>query len=89
MSLIQQKNSCYPEAVQAEQKQTKAALHLQDRSAALNDTEDLKKKLSRPQQVYMEQRSERGASSWQTTILLSEYGFTFHKQAFRDALCQR
>ena len=37
----------------------------------------------------MEQTSERDASTWLTTIPLSEYGFTLHKQAFRDALCLR
>ena len=37
----------------------------------------------------MEQTSERGASSWLTTIPLSEYGFTLHKLAFRDTLCLR
>ena len=33
--------------------------------------------------------SERGASSWLTTIPVAEHGFTLHKQDFRDALCLR
>ena len=33
--------------------------------------------------------SARGASSWLTAIPIAEYGFTLHKQAFRDALCIR
>ena len=33
--------------------------------------------------------SERGASSWLTTILVAEHGFTLHKQDFRDALSFR
>ena len=37
----------------------------------------------------MGQASERGASSWLTAIPIAEYGFTLHKQAFRDALCIR
>ena len=37
----------------------------------------------------MEQASEKGASSWLTTIPLSKYGFNLHKQAFRDALSLR
>ena len=76
--LFKRKNSCYPEAVQAEQKQAKAALHLQNSSAVQARAEGLKRKLSQPQQVCMEQTSERGASLWLTTISLSEYGFTLH-----------
>ena len=33
--------------------------------------------------------SEKGLSSWFTTIPLSDHGYTLHKGAFRDALCLR
>ena len=32
---------------------------------------------------------EKGASSWLTTLSISEFGFTLHKDAFRAALCPR
>ena len=88
-SLIKQEDSSYPEATRAEQKQARAALHVQNHTATQEEAEDLKKKLPQSQQVCMEQTSERGASLWLTTIPLSEYGFTLHKQAFKDALCLR
>ena len=37
----------------------------------------------------MDQASEKGASCWLTTLPIQEYGFSLHKQAFRDALCVR
>ena len=33
--------------------------------------------------------SERGASSWLTSLPLTEHGFTLHKSAFQDALALR
>ncbi len=33
--------------------------------------------------------SERGASSWLTSLPLERHGFTLHKGAFRDAICLR
>ena len=33
--------------------------------------------------------SEKGASTWLTTLPLADHGFSFHKGAFRDALCLR
>ena len=32
---------------------------------------------------------EKGASSWLTTLPITEHGFVLHKGAFRDALCLR
>ena len=31
--------------------------------------------------------AEKGSSSWLTTLPLSEYGFSLHKEAFQDDLC--
>ncbi len=33
--------------------------------------------------------SEKGASTWLTTLPLADHGITLHKGAFRDALCLR
>ena len=37
----------------------------------------------------MDVSSEKGASSWLTTLPIAEHGFALHKGAFRDALCLR
>ena len=37
----------------------------------------------------LEVASEKGASSWLTTIPIAEHGFHLHKGAFRDAICLR
>ena len=55
----------------------------------IKEADSLKQKRLQPQQVSMQQMRERGASSWLTTIPLVEYGFTLHKQAFRDAIYLR
>ena len=89
VSLIHEGIHSYLEAARAEQRQVKAALRSQNRTSAKEEADDLKQRLPRPQQLSMEQTSERGASSWLTTIPVAEHGFTLHKQDFRDALCLR
>ena len=37
----------------------------------------------------LETATEKGASSWLSTLPVSEHGFALHKGAFRDALCLR
>ena len=37
----------------------------------------------------MDLASEKGASSWLTTLPIDEYGFALHKGAFHDALALR
>ena len=37
----------------------------------------------------VELASEKGASSWLSTLRIQEHGFCLHKGAFRDALCLR
>ena len=38
-------------------------------------------------QKAVELASEKGASTWLTTLPIRAHGFSLHKQAFRDALC--
>lgn len=40
-------------------------------------------------QMSLEQASEKGASSWLTSLPLAKYGFSLPKQSFRDALSLR
>ena len=89
VNLIRTHNPSYPKQVQLEQRQVKAQHRSHNRSDSATEADTLKATLPKAQQLSMEQASEKGASSWLTTIPLSKYGFTLHKQAFRDALCLR
>jgi len=37
----------------------------------------------------MDLAQEKGASTWLTSLLLEDYGFSLHKAAFRDAMALR
>jgi hypothetical protein len=89
VSLICQGNSNYSEDIQAQQRQAKAMVRSENRKYAIDEAENVRAKLSGSEQLAMDQASEKGASSWLTTIPMAEYGFSLHKQAFRDALCVR
>lgn len=45
--------------------------------------------LSDPQKQAMELASEKGASTWLTTLPVEEFGFTLHKNSFHDGLALR
>ena len=51
--------------------------------------DELHSHLSGTLQRSMDLAREKGASSWLTTLPLSEHGFTLHKSAFRDAMALR
>ena len=87
VNLILTHNPSYPKQVQLEQRQVKARFRSDNRSDIAKEADTLKPNLPKAKQLAVEQASEKGASSWLTTISLSKYGFTLHKQAFRDALC--
>ena len=53
------------------------------------EAEELVNKLPPNLQRAMEVSSEKGASTWLTTLPIADHGFTLHKGAFRDALCLR
>ena len=54
-----------------------------------NAASELKTTLPTQLQRAMTVSSEKGASSWLTTLPIDEHGFALHKGAFRDALCLR
>ena len=55
----------------------------------LHTMEELKCSLPDTLQRALILASERGASSWLTSLPLTEHGFTLHKSAFQDALALR
>ena len=87
VSIIHQQSISYPDQIQADQRQAKKAVRNCIMAQLLLRKPRLKQKLS-SQQVVMDQ-ARGGESSWLTAIPITEYGFTLHKQAFRDALCIR
>ena len=89
VNLILTHNPSYPKQVQLEQRQVKARCRNDSRSDIAKEADTLKSGLPKAKQLAVEQPSEKAASSWLTTIHLLKYGFTHHKQAFRDALCLR
>ena len=50
---------------------------------------DLAAKIPSHLQRALNASSEKGASSWLSTLPIEEHGFALHKGAFRDALCLR
>ena len=52
-------------------------------------TSDIKERLPRNLQRTVEASTEKGASSWLSTLPITGHGFALHKEAFRDALCLR
>ena len=62
----------------------KAKKHRQSQAAA-----ELKDKLPDSLQRAISLSTEKGSSSWLSTLPIAEHGFALHKSAFRDALCLR
>lgn len=89
VSVIRQQSLNCSEQTQADQRQAKASVRTANHTAATEEAEATRQKLSSQQQIAMDQASEKGASAWLTAIPVAEFGFALHKQAFRDALCIR
>ena len=89
VDLICHQQHDYPTHTTLEQRQSKSSIHTSKRSETITQANTLMSKLPTPQQREIEQASEKGASSWLTSIPLAKYGFKLHKQAFRDAFCLR
>ena len=64
----------------------KAEVQKQRREQTIEVFENKKEELSAPLKQSVELACERGASSWLTTLPITEFGFTLHKGDFRDAI---
>ena len=71
------------------QSSIKKDIHRQDRLTELSEANALKLRLDENTRRAVDLASESGASSWLTSLPLTEFGFTLHKSAFRDALALR
>ena len=88
-ALIMEQSNRYPnttktEQIQVKKEAVKARKHRQQQAAA-----ELKDKLPNSMQRAMSLSTEKGSSSWLSTLPIAEYGYALHKSAFRDALCLR
>ena len=89
VGLIVQQSPQYSAVAQARQKEPEAAVRSRNLSNTTKEADTLKPKLSKVKQMAIQHASEKGASSWLTTIPMLRYGYNLNKQAFRDALCLR
>ena len=64
-------------------------VHKQNRDKTTASAASLRATIPKSRQHAMDLAQERGASSWLTTLPLEEFGLTFHKGAFRDAIALR
>ncbi len=83
------KSEPYFEEIQAAQHLAKSSISRMKREDLSSKAEVIKVNLSPSLKLAMTLASEKGASSWLTTLPLVDFGLALHKGAFRDALCLR
>ena len=89
MTVTKQKKTHYPLSVIEAQIQAKKQLHQLKQQQTQDTAANLLPQLFESSQRSMVLTQEKGASSWLTTLPISEHGFALHKGAFRDALALR
>ena len=88
-TLIMEQSHQYPSTTKAEQiRIKKESVNTRKRHQSQAAVE-LKDKLPNIMQRAVTLSTEKGASSWLSTLLIGKHGFALHKSAFRDALCLR
>ena len=88
-SLIMEKTWEIPIETWEKQRDAKNEISRNRRRTEAEIASQLKSSLPSALQHSMTLAQEKGASSWLTALPISEFGFTLHKGAFRDALCLR
>ena len=88
-ALILQQEHSYPSCIAIEQKAIKSKIKGQRREQEKEDAERVRAKLPVEMQRTMSYNGEKGASQWLGVLPLTEFGFSLHKGAFRDALALR
>ena len=75
--------------VASEQHRAKAVVKKSHQSRAIAQQADLLARLPQASRLSVELASEKGASSWLTTLPVVELGFHLNKSEFRDGSCLR
>ena len=88
-ALIIHQSSSYSQSMKIEQQREKQQIKNDQRKERENQAATLYRQLPEQMQRAMDCASEKGASSWLSTLPIAEHGFALHKGAFRDALCLR
>ena len=88
-NLIHQQLHTFSPEVKASQVRAKNNTRSLRRQHETADAAELKAKLPNHLQRAVSASTEKGASSWLSTLPIEEHGFALHKGAFRDALCLR
>ena len=84
-TLISEQSDEYSYDCVAAQVSAKNAVKKQKRESTEVAAESVRSSLPESLKRAMDLAQEKGASHWLTTLPLSEYGFSLHKGAFRDA----
>ena len=84
--LILTKNSDFSHECLSAQLEAKLKIREQREQKAQNVAKELKTRLSESSRKAMDFASERGASTWLTSLPIREFGFCLHKSAFVDAI---
>ena len=85
-ALILQQEHSYPSCIAIEQKVIKSKIKSQRRKQEKEDAERVRAKLPVEMQRTMPYNGEKGAFQWLVVLPLTEFWFSLHKGAFRDAL---
>ena len=86
VNLILQQSNVYPPETRRAQLRAKNHSRITRRQHEQAEANEITKNLPPNLQRAMEVSSEKGASTWLSTLLIEEHGFALHKGAFRDAL---
>jgi len=86
--ILQQSNFYSPESKDT-QRQAKLDARKTRQQRQTQEAAELHERLPNDMRRAVKVSSEKGASSWLSTVPIAEHGFALHKGAFRDALCLR
>ena len=87
--LILSQSKSYPPQARAAQQEAKNRSRTLRKQQEAREANEIKEKLPPTLKRAIDAATEKGASSWLTTLPITEHGFAIHKGAFRDALCLR
>ena len=88
-NLILQQSTEYDYNTLCEQRQKRAELTRINRQGIQSEASVINQQLPLELQRAMDLASQKGSSSWLTTLPLAEHGFALHRAAFHDALALR
>ena len=89
VKLILSQTSDFPYETVAEQLEIRSELRRVKKQELISAVDSVSNDLPVSLKRSVELASEKGASSWLSTLPIQEHGFCLHKGAFRDALCLR